>query len=160
MVNAGTLDAWLARDPRGAQAGRRPRRSRSTARKPDADPLASSKKGYLPEKWVIEHVEAAGFKLAGKSEINANPKDTKDYSEGVWALPPSLQLGDKDHDKVRRHRRERPDDAQVREGARQGERRERGEEVAATITAPRAAFRTRGHRAGVSRRRRGRRRDA
>lgn len=66
---------------------------------PTADPIESSKKGYLPEKWVIEKIEAAGFKLAGKSEINANPKDTKDYAEGVWTLPPTLKLGDKDKEK-------------------------------------------------------------
>ena len=67
--------------------------------KPDADPAESAKKGYLPEKWVIAQVEAAGFKLAGKSEVNANAKDTKDYPEGVWTLPPSFRLKDKDHDK-------------------------------------------------------------
>jgi predicted methyltransferase len=43
--------------------------------------------------------EKAGFKLAAKSEINANPKDTKDYPRGVWTLPPTLALGDKDKDK-------------------------------------------------------------
>ena len=64
-----------------------------------ADPTESAKKGYVPEAWVIAETEAAGFKLAGKSEINANPKDTKDYSEGVWALPPTYRNGDKDHDK-------------------------------------------------------------
>jgi hypothetical protein len=48
---------------------------------------------------VIEQVESAGFKLAGKSEINANPKDTKDYEAGVWTLPPSLAKKDKDRDK-------------------------------------------------------------
>jgi predicted methyltransferase len=67
--------------------------------KPDANPEESAKKGYLPEKWVIEKIEAAGFKLAGKSEINANPKDTKDYADGVWTLPPSYRLGDKDREK-------------------------------------------------------------
>jgi predicted methyltransferase len=67
--------------------------------KPDANPEESAKKGYLPEKWVIEKIEAAGFKLAGKSEINANAKDTKDYADGVWTLPPSYRLGDKDHGK-------------------------------------------------------------
>ena len=66
---------------------------------PDADPAASAMKGYLPEKWVIAQVEGAGFKLAGKSEINANPKDTKDYEKGVWTLPPTFTLKDKDHDK-------------------------------------------------------------
>jgi predicted methyltransferase len=53
----------------------------------------------VPEKWAVEQIEAAGFELAGKSEINANPKDTKDYPEGVWTLPPTLRLGDKDRDK-------------------------------------------------------------
>ncbi|MGK4003378.1 hypothetical protein WMF31_12185 [Sorangium sp. So ce1036] len=67
--------------------------------KPDANPDESAKQGYLPEAWVIQKVEAAGFKLAGKSEVNANPKDTKDHPEGVWTLPPNLRLGDKDRAK-------------------------------------------------------------
>ena len=41
----------------------------------------------------------AGLVLEERSEINANPKDTKDYANGVWALPPSLQGGDVDKDK-------------------------------------------------------------
>jgi predicted methyltransferase len=52
--------------------------------------------GYLAEQWVIDRVTAAGFTLAGKSEINANPKDTKDYPKGVWTLPPNYREGDKD----------------------------------------------------------------
>ena len=67
--------------------------------KADAKAEDATKTGYLPEAWVIEQVEAAGFKLAGKSEVNANPKDTKDYPEGVWTLPPTYELKDKDHDK-------------------------------------------------------------
>jgi predicted methyltransferase len=55
--------------------------------------------GYLPEDFVIKLATDAGFKLEGKSEINANPKDTKDYEKGVWTLPPTLELGDKDRDK-------------------------------------------------------------
>jgi len=55
--------------------------------------------GYLPEDYVIKLATDAGFKLDAKSEINANPKDTKDYPEGVWTLPPSLALKDKDQDK-------------------------------------------------------------
>ena len=43
--------------------------------------------------------EEAGFKLAGKSEINANPKDTKDYEKGVWTLPPVYRLKDQDREK-------------------------------------------------------------
>ena len=60
--------------------------------KPDADPKKVFHTGYVPEDYVVKLVEAAGFKLAGKSEINANPKDTKDYKNGVWALPPTLDL--------------------------------------------------------------------
>jgi len=45
--------------------------------------------GYIDEAYVISIVEKAGFKLDGKSEINANPKDTKDHPFGVWTLPPS-----------------------------------------------------------------------
>jgi predicted methyltransferase len=65
----------------------------------DADPDASAATGYLPEKWLIEKIEGYGFKLAKKSEVNANKKDTKDHEGGVWALPPVLQHGDKDKDK-------------------------------------------------------------
>lgn len=56
-------------------------------------------KGYVSEKAVIAIAQQAGFKLVEKSEINANPKDTKDYADGVWTLPPSLKLGDKDREK-------------------------------------------------------------
>ena len=52
--------------------------------------------GYLPAAYVIQTAEIAGFKLAGQSEINANPKDTKDYAKGVWTLPPTYALGETD----------------------------------------------------------------
>lgn len=55
--------------------------------------------GYLPTDYVIKLATDAGFKLDGQSEINANPKDTKNYPKGVWTLPPTLTLGDKDRDK-------------------------------------------------------------
>ena len=55
--------------------------------------------GYLPTDYVIKLATDAGFKLKDKSEINANPKDTKDYEKGVWTLPPTYQLKDQDHDK-------------------------------------------------------------
>ena len=55
--------------------------------------------GYMPVDYVIQEAEKAGFKLAGQSEINANPKDTKDYPRGVWTLPPTYTLGDKDRAK-------------------------------------------------------------
>ncbi len=64
-----------------------------------ADVEKTMKSGYLPEDYVIKLATDAGFKLVAKSEINANPKDTKDYPEGVWTLPPTFELKDKDHDK-------------------------------------------------------------
>lgn len=59
----------------------------------------SANKGRLPEAWLIEKVESKGFKLVGKSDINANPKDTKDYEKGVWTLPPAFAMGDTDKEK-------------------------------------------------------------
>ncbi|CAM2069176.1 Class I SAM-dependent methyltransferase [Sulfidibacter corallicola] len=47
-------------------------------------------RGYLTEDVVVALAEKAGFKLVAKSEINANPKDTKDHPYGVWTLPPTL----------------------------------------------------------------------
>jgi predicted methyltransferase len=57
--------------------------------KPGQDPSVFN--GYLDEKYVISLAEKAGYKLAAKSEINANPKDTKDHPFGVWTLPPTRQ---------------------------------------------------------------------
>jgi predicted methyltransferase len=61
------------------------------------DPKAQS--GYVREDYTIALAEKAGFKYAGKSEILANPKDTKDWPRGVWTLPPTLALGDQDREK-------------------------------------------------------------
>ncbi|MCR9142924.1 MAG: methyltransferase domain-containing protein [bacterium] len=61
------------------------------------DPEAKS--GYVNEAYVIKLAEAAGFRLLEKSEINANPKDTRRHPEGVWTLPPALKLGDQDREK-------------------------------------------------------------
>jgi predicted methyltransferase len=55
--------------------------------------------GYLPTDYIIKLATDAGFKLDAQSEINANPKDTKDYPKGVWTLPPTLTLGDQDRAK-------------------------------------------------------------
>lgn len=52
--------------------------------------------GYVTEAFVIEHAQAAGFVLAGRSEINANARDTRDYPHGVWSLPPTYEGGDAD----------------------------------------------------------------
>ena len=61
------------------------------------DPTARN--GYVSEQRVIELAEAAGFELAGRSEVNRNPRDTHDYPEGVWTLPPDLALGERDREK-------------------------------------------------------------
>lgn len=63
----------------------------------DSTALDSVKKsGYLPTRYVIRLAKEAGFTLQESSEINANPKDTKDYEKGVWTLPPTYALGDAD----------------------------------------------------------------
>ena len=51
------------------------------------DPKAES--GYVTEAFVIAAAEKAGLRLAARSEINANSKDTKDHPFGVWTLPPT-----------------------------------------------------------------------
>ncbi len=69
---------------------------RAVAGTPFADQIAS---GYMTEQYVVDTAEKAGFRLAGGSEVNANPKDTKDHPKGVWTLPPTLALGDQDREK-------------------------------------------------------------
>jgi predicted methyltransferase len=69
-------------------------------RGPDAaaqDPLAKS--GYVRQDYAVKLIESVGFKFAGASEVNANPKDTKDYPQGVWTLPPTYRLKDVDRAK-------------------------------------------------------------
>jgi predicted methyltransferase len=60
---------------------------------------ATASSGYMQEKYVIGLAEAAGFKLAARSEVNANPKDTADHKGGVWALPPTYANKDEDRAK-------------------------------------------------------------
>ena len=54
-----------------------------------ADVPADDKSGYVGQAQVIAMAQAAGFVLDGQSEVNANPKDTKDHPNGVWMLPPA-----------------------------------------------------------------------
>ena len=61
------------------------------------DPRATN--GYVNEQYAITLIEAAGFELVERSEINANPQDTKDYEQGVWALPPDLRQGNRERAK-------------------------------------------------------------
>lgn len=60
---------------------------------------AGDNSGYVGQDQVIGLARAAGFEFEASSEINANPADTKDHEAGVWSLPPSLRLGDKDREK-------------------------------------------------------------
>ena len=60
---------------------------------------AQMKTGYVRQDVAIALIEKAGFRLAGISEVNANPKDTKDHPEGVWTLPPTYRLKDRDRAK-------------------------------------------------------------
>jgi predicted methyltransferase len=91
--NQGTLSQWLGEAWKALKPGgvlgvvqhRAPVGSK---------PEDTAKNGYVAEAWVIQQVEAAGFKLSAKSEINANPHDTKDYPQGVWSLPPTYREGD------------------------------------------------------------------
>lgn len=61
------------------------------------DPKAAN--GYVREDTARAIAERAGFRFVKKSEINANPKDTKDYPKGVWTLPPTYM--EKDVDKAK-----------------------------------------------------------
>jgi predicted methyltransferase len=61
------------------------------------DPRALN--GYVNEQYAIDLITSAGFVLEARSAINANPKDTKDYEQGVWALPPAYRAGSRDRGK-------------------------------------------------------------
>jgi len=64
-----------------------------------ADDATVAKTGYVREAYAIAMAERVGLKLIARSEVNANPRDTKDHPEGVWTLPPTLRMGDKDKEK-------------------------------------------------------------
>jgi predicted methyltransferase len=116
VVPAGTLDMvvtfrnihnWMARDsagqvlatlyralkPGGVLGVVEHRGNAAIAQDPKA------KSGYVNEDYAIRLIEGQGFRLVGESQVNANPKDTKDYEQGVWTLPPGYRLGDKDRQK-------------------------------------------------------------
>lgn len=98
LLRAGTLDAFLADAfavlKSGGVLGIVQHRAPA-----GTDPEAGKDSGYLPQAWIIEQAEAAGFRLAATSELNANPRDTADHPGGVWALPPTFRNGDADREK-------------------------------------------------------------
>ena len=61
---------------------------------PNLPQEAQNKNGYVRQDYAIALIEKAGFKFAGASEVNANPKDTKDHPDGVWSLPPTYRSKD------------------------------------------------------------------
>ncbi len=65
----------------------------------DADAERERTSGYIKTSTVRRLAEQAGFRFAGAAEINANPRDTADWPDGVWTLPPSLRKGDVDREK-------------------------------------------------------------
>ncbi len=64
-----------------------------------ADAQRERDSGYVKVSTVRRLAEAAGFRLAAESEINANPGDTTEWPRGVWTLPPSLALGEQDRER-------------------------------------------------------------
>jgi len=66
---------------------------------PGAAPDPRAKLGYVNQQFAIDLAKAAGFEFVAASEINANPRDTRDYEQGVWTLPPTWRLGDKDRER-------------------------------------------------------------
>ena len=65
----------------------------------DLSQQAQMKSGYVRQDFAVALIERAGFRLASASEVNANPRDTKDHPEGVWTLPPTYRLKDVDRAK-------------------------------------------------------------
>ncbi len=59
--------------------------------KPDTPLKGQIDSGYMTESYVIEAATKAGFRLVASSDINNNPRDTKDHPGGVWNLPPNLR---------------------------------------------------------------------
>ena len=53
------------------------------------DPLAGA--GYVQEEYVKALAHEAGFEFVAASDVNANPRDTRDHPFGVWTLPPTLR---------------------------------------------------------------------
>ena len=64
-----------------------------------ADAERERTSGYIKVSTIKKLAKDAGFKFAGSSEVNANPKDSADWTDGVWTLPPSLRLKDQDRAK-------------------------------------------------------------
>lgn len=82
MVDKVLAESFAVLKPGGVLAIEEHRNAADTVQ----DPKAAS--GYVTEAYVIAAAEKAGFKLAARSDLYANPKDTRDHPFGVWTLPP------------------------------------------------------------------------
>jgi predicted methyltransferase len=87
-LNGGTADANLANVYNSLKPGGVLAIEQHRGKADQKDPVAG---GYVAEQTVIDAATKAGFKFDGKSEVNANAKDTKDHPFGVWTLPPVRQ---------------------------------------------------------------------
>jgi predicted methyltransferase len=97
-MNAGTADAMFTAAYKALKSGGVLGVVEHRAR-PDTSLEDMIKSGYVTQDHTIALVQAAGFKLMSSSEINANGKDGTVHPEGVWTLPPSLRMGEKNRDK-------------------------------------------------------------
>ena len=63
-------------------------------------------KGYTCEPCMIKDAEAIGFIYLGATQINANPKDSKDHPGGVWNLLPTLSKNGLDESSLAKRQNE------------------------------------------------------
>lgn len=91
---AGSLRAFHAALKPGGVLGIVGHRGRA-----DLPQEAQTRDGYVRQDVAIELIEKAGFRFDGASEVNANPRDTKDHPAGVWTLPPTYRLKDQDRER-------------------------------------------------------------
>jgi len=70
--------------------------------KPGTDPSETAERGYVSEEAVIDLARSAGLYLVARSEVNANPRDTKNHKSGVWSLPPGLDTCEEVTDKTKK----------------------------------------------------------
>lgn len=68
------------------------------------DDYGARQRGYMRTEDVVAIFAAAGFELAGSSEVNANSNDPANWEGGVWTLPPSLGFGRQSEEEQARHR--------------------------------------------------------
>jgi predicted methyltransferase len=76
-------DAFAALKPGGALGVEEHRAN------PGGVPDLLAADGYVQQAYVQQMAKEAGFVFDKASEVNANPKDSKDHPFGVWTLPPT-----------------------------------------------------------------------